>query len=129
VPLYCYRLEDGRIVLRNCPVGKAPKVINHNGFKGERDIVAEHQNHMDTPGNWPMHSDALGVNPDQIPEAVKQLAEAGVHAEFNAEGQMKIESRQHRNRVLEASGMFDRDAGYGDRAPKDRPQPKDDDYA
>jgi len=42
----------------------------HCGIFMRRDIIAEHGRTKDTPGNWPMESDAAGVNPVQIPEAM-----------------------------------------------------------
>ena len=66
---------------------------------------------------WPYSSDALGVGPDQIQEAGDSLAAAGVPTQFDEEGSLIVENREHRNKVMSHLGMFDRDAGYGDRTP------------
>lgn len=67
---------------------------------------------------WPLHSDALGVNPDQRQEAYEESVRMGVPTHFDEEGCAILISRQHKRRYCEANGMFDRDAGYGDAAPK-----------
>lgn len=66
------------------------------------------------PGAYPYVSDAMGVDVDGIPEAAAELARAGVPTQFTEDGGLIVEDRQHRKRVCEVIGMFDRDAGYGD---------------
>ncbi len=66
---------------------------------------------------WPIESDAAGVHPDQVPEAIAHAASKGVPTEFNPRtGNPIFRSRKHRNEFLKAHGMRDRDAGYGDYA-------------
>lgn len=84
-----------------------------------RDFIAEHGQFKDTPGNWPMESDAAGINPDQIPEAMAYNERMGVPTQYNPEtGAAIFTSREHRKRFCEISGLYDRNGGYGDQAPR-----------
>lgn len=84
-----------------------------------RDLVAEHGGTKDTPGAWPMESDAAGVNPVQIPEARAYARKMGVPTEYNPQtGAPILTSRDHRKRFCEISALYDRNAGYGDQSPK-----------
>ncbi len=68
-------------------------------------------------GNWPIESDAAGVHPDQVNEAIAHAVNKGVPTEFNRQtGNPIFRSRKHRNDFLRAHGMRDCDAGYGDYA-------------
>jgi len=60
----------------------------------------------------PYASDALGVSPDQIPEAREYLRRNGVTADFNEEGQCLITSSKQFQDVARASGMKDGRDGY-----------------
>ena len=66
------------------------------------------------PACWPMASDAAGVNPDQIKEAMEGARKAGVPTEFNRDGQAIFTSREHRKRYCKALGFYDRSGTYGD---------------
>lgn len=67
-----------------------------------------------TAGIWarPHHSDALGVNPDQIEEATKALRAQGVMADFDKEGRCIITSEKQRREVAKACGLWDGRDGY-----------------
>ena len=99
-------------------MGKAPKTVTKDGQSFFRNIPAEWRGSDDICGNWPMKSDALGVLPSQIEEASAHLAECGVPTSFTTDGTARciVENRGHRNRILNALNMHDRNAGYGDRA-------------
>jgi hypothetical protein len=63
--------------------------------------------------NWPLKSDALGVNPDQIAEARETLALHGVpDTEFTSDGQPIIRSQNHFRQVAKAFGIFNGAHGY-----------------
>ena len=66
-------------------------------------------------GLWsqPFHSDALGVNPDQIPEATAALRAAGVTADFDADGCAIITSDKQYREVARAAGLYNGRDGYG----------------
>lgn len=71
-----------------------------------------------TPGNYPMESTALGVNPSQRKEAYDHSVQIGVPTEFNEKGNPVWKSRSHRKKYCEKIEFFDRDGGYGDPQPK-----------
>lgn len=124
--VFCYtsiRRHRGKRPVRTTyervfPCGKAPTFIRVNGRRCLRDIPAEWARRKDITGNWPMKSDALGVLDSQVDEAAKHLADHGVPTEFTKDGTGRciVESRQHRNKIMEVLHIHDRDAGYGDRA-------------
>lgn len=66
---------------------------------------------------WPLESDAAGVHPDQVNEAMVHAVSQGVPTEFNPKtGNPIFRSRRHRNDFLKAHGLRDNNAGYGDYA-------------
>jgi hypothetical protein len=65
-------------------------------------------------GCWPIESMAVGVHPDQIPEAVAHSRSRGVPLEFTADGKAILTDRGHRREVLRTLGMHDNNGGYGD---------------
>ena len=68
---------------------------------------------------WPMISEALGVHPSQIREAMEFNARHGVTGVTYAEdGAAVIDSRGARTQLAYAWGQFDRNAGYGDPSPR-----------
>lgn len=66
------------------------------------------------PGTWPQHSDALGVHPDQIPEAAEVARRHGVPTNFDADGCAVLTGPAHRKKLAELYGFFDKNGGYGD---------------
>lgn len=117
MPTYCYTTEDGeRTVERVFKMGKAPrKVFLKGGAWAFRDLRAEHGGFKDTPGNWPMVSIGLGVQPSQVAEGNKAARAMGLKTRYLADGRLEIPNRTERNRHLKVMGAHDRDAGYGDR--------------
>lgn len=89
---------------------KVSREVWLKGARGFRGGVAATQ----IAANWPMHSDALAVHPDQVQEATESARKRGVPTEYNAEGLPKLESRGHRRRLMKAYGYNDNDGGYGD---------------
>lgn len=86
-----------------CSCGKTAERHYGRGTPQKGDIWTEH---------W---SDAAGVHPDQIAETTTMLYNrTGKRYDFNKEGQIHFESRQHRAAALKAMGLVDLDAGYGD---------------
>ena len=59
------------------------------------------------------HSEALGVNPDQIVEATDALRQAGVMADFDAEGALVVTSQRQFREAAKALGIFTGRDGYG----------------
>lgn len=66
-------------------------------------------------GLWskPFHSDALGVNPDQIPEATKALRAAGVMADFDRDGKLIVTSDKQFRLAAKSCGLWSGRDGYG----------------
>ena len=120
----CYTTDDGKApetVERRYPSGKAPRKVKIAGGRwAYRDIAAEHQGTKPKPGTWPMHSDFAGVNPSQNREAYEHSVREGVPTEFDKTGAAIFTSREHRKKYLKIAGLYDRDAGYGDAAPRHR---------
>lgn len=113
MPIYCFTTRAGKTVERFFPMGQAPEQIRVGGRVAYRDFLAEHAKTRPA-GNWPMLSDALGVNPDQISEAEAHSRSIGIPTHFTADGRAILESPGHRKRYAEALGFFDRNGGYSD---------------
>ena len=66
-------------------------------------------------GLWarPYHSDALGVSPDQIPEAIAALKSQGITADFDKEGRCIVTSEKQFRKVAKACGLWNGRDGYG----------------
>jgi hypothetical protein len=116
--IYCFKCDCGKKTEKALPISDCEKVFKCKcGKTLKRDFQAERG--IDTPGTWPMESDAAGVNPEQIPEAREYARSMGVPTEYNPEtGAAIFTSRDHRKRFCEASGLYDRNAGYGDQSPR-----------
>lgn len=69
---------------------------------------------------WPIHSEAAAVDPEDIPYATEFLKKRGVNTEFDKIGCPIFTSQAHRKKHCEAVGLYDRNAGYGDPQPKNR---------
>ena len=79
-----------------------------------------HDHRRDHPcRNWPMESDAAGVHPSQIPEAMEAARRRGVAIEFNkSTGAAIFNSQRHRKDYCEkVRGLGDLNAGFGDPIP------------
>jgi hypothetical protein len=116
MPQYFYRCECGNDDQDFLPMSKSayrPKC--RCGKLMDRDIAREQNgNQSFKSACWPMRSDALGVHPDQIPEAIAEAAKSGVRVNFDGEGRAILESPKHRKEYAESMGFFDRQGGYGD---------------
>lgn len=59
-------------------------------------------------GQWPRVSDALGVHPSQIPEAIEEAKRLGTHLDFTKDGSAIVDGPQHQNDLLKKYRMVDR---------------------
>lgn len=119
MPIYCYRLSDGRVIDRLAPMSRIPRTIKVDGLVGERDRQAESCGVAGTSKTWRRPNMALGVHPKQVPELQQLLKHKGVRdTQFNAQGDCMVQDRTHRNDILKARGMLDRAGGYGDHTGK-----------
>lgn len=120
--IYCYHcLNCGYQESRSMPASEYQARFNcpECGRVMERDHVSEGIGFRNTPGNWPMESDAAGVHPDQAKELSDYAASKGVPTEVNAEtGNPIFHSREHRKKFCQATNMYDRNAGIGDATPE-----------
>lgn len=82
--------------------------------------VVEVKGPLRTGKSWPLISDALGVHPKQVAEAIESARAKGVPTEFTAKGQPIFTSRAHRTAYCRVYGFYDRNGGYGDAAPRNR---------
>ncbi len=103
-------------VLKDMPLGE----ITDEARLCHRDIGADFQKRAWRGGcaTWPMASEALGVMQGQQEEAYDQSVHLGVPTHFDSEGNAELRDRDHRRRLMEATGHFDKDGGYGDVQPK-----------
>lgn len=76
------------------------------GASARRAVVESMQAHTDTGYQSEMLSDALGVHPDQIPEAQRRFP----HHRFAPDGRMRIGSHGEFKRVLRELGFHDKNA-------------------
>lgn len=70
------------------------------------------------PGGWPMKSIALAVHPSQVKEATASAKAKGVPTSFTPDGRPIFTSRQHYRDYQRAYNFYNRDAGFGDAAPR-----------
>lgn len=121
---YCFRtVAEDKPVELVLPMGGHQKLARADGtyelpdgVRAYRDFEAELGGKRSGEGGWPMWSDAMGVDPSQIPEMSKALKQAtGRTPEFNpVTGELKCESRGQRRAYMRAMGLHDRQGGYGD---------------
>lgn len=96
-------------------MGQAPTVISVAGKAAQRDVISEHRAGRSNAGNWPMESEALAVNADQVRDAIGDAGKMGVPTDFNLKtGAPIFTSRGHRRRYCEVYGFYDRNGGYSD---------------
>lgn len=119
MPTYCFRHADSGDALevfmtfeqlqRCCGEDGLYRI---DGQEYRRDYAAESGGFVDTPGAWPMYSDAAGVAPHQVAAAHAKSVRDGVPTEFTRDGRAIFRDREHRARYLASIGMHDRSGGY-----------------
>jgi len=110
MPIYVYRCLEGH------QTDEVRAIANRDrsttcptcGKKAGRDRVASMRPHTDTGYNVEQLSDALGIHPDQIPEAKQKFP----HHNYAPDGRMIIRSHQERKRVLKDLGFRDWNSYY-----------------
>jgi hypothetical protein len=108
------RVADANKLPDNFRLGHANPCENGDcSGSAYRDLCGEIRDFRDTPGNWPMASNALAVHGSQVSEAIREADAAGVPTRFDAQHRPVFESNDHRNRYLRLRGAIDMDAGYG----------------
>lgn len=126
MPRYCFRLvKDNSLVEKEMTIAQMEATKNGcNTYLLDegialRDYHAESGHFRDTPGLWEggIVSDALGVDPSQVAQCMKEARENGFtekQVNFDSEGRCFMDSRKTRKRYMEFRGVHDRDGGYGD---------------
>lgn len=113
MPTYCYTSDDGVTVDRFFSMDDHPDLVVEDGITYTRDLHAE-QCPRRAIAEWPICSDAAGVNPSQRMQAQAHSVRIGVPTEFNKAGQAVFRSPQHRRDYCKAIGLRDLNGGYSD---------------
>lgn len=116
MPIYAFKCEScGQYTEEHrCMADSSKPKKCDCGQPMDRDIPSEMGQYRQTPGNWPMASDAAGVNPDQAQEAMAHAASIGIPTQFDNEGRAIFNNARHRKAYCEAIGLYDRNGGYSD---------------
>lgn len=93
--------DEMRKEIRHQLVGSAPR-------KGKRTRIPRDGNYFALP----RASEALGVSPDQIPEATEHLRKSGIFADFDKKGRCLVTSHQQATDIATACGMRSGRDGY-----------------
>lgn len=127
MPTYLYRrVDNDQIVELTMTISEMQRRQKGNAIvlriggkrvRAVRELAGEVAQQGGQSTGWPMKSRAAGVNKNQIGAAAKDLADAGIPTDFTKDGEVIFRDRKHRSRVLQHLGMYDHNAGYGDRAP------------
>ena len=90
-------------------------VVGGSGIEAIHDFRKQLGGFKNTPGNWPMASDAAGVGHDQVEEAVSADKKAGIReTNYTGDGRPIFRSPMHRREYCEGHGLFDRNGGDSD---------------
>ena len=134
MPTYCFRTDDGQAVELTMPASEMLRrqaaaagelcrsgrgirdgedmIKLDDGRFARRDYPAEAAGFQDTNGaGWPIHSEALGVHPSQVPEVREAYRHHGVPTEVTPTGEVILRNPAHRREVMKLNHVIDR-AGY-----------------
>lgn len=129
MPTYCFRCQStGEVITEVHPSSDIPERIEVEGKAYVRDVMSEilsqhrqvHEGSGVRPfgdGHRGIRSDALGVLPKQVPEAMADAKRRGVKIGFEPDGTAVFGTRKQQKEYCEAYGYFNRDGGYGDAQP------------
>lgn len=99
-----------------CPCGR-PLALRGERFRGTCngcDLLASRTPPLaDATTGWPLHSDAMGVHPEQVPEEMAALKRLGVDTRYDDKGRPILENRRHRKAHMKALGLVDRNSFTG----------------
>ena len=75
------------------------------------------------PSCWPMRSNSLGINPDQIEEQMRADKDMGLSLGYDSQtGECLIPDQAMFKKACIANGMHHNNAGYSDAIPSDIPK-------
>lgn len=88
--------------------------------KKSRSKVAFDNRIIHSKAKWPIHSEKMAVNPEDVARAQGILAQHGIQTEYDRAGRPILRCQSHRKAHAEALGFYDRNGGYGDPQAKNR---------
>lgn len=117
MPSYAYRDRDtgepvwlAMSIAEKGAAESADGVVVRDGRTLERDYALESAGPRSS-AQWPILSDAAGVDPRHVPEWTEEMRRRGVSLDYAPDGRAIFRDPAHRRRCLKALGMFDR-LGY-----------------
>ena len=121
MPIYVYRRSDtDELVELNTSMSEMLERQDEDGdiyiddATPARRVWSQCQPALENEWLHPIHSEAAGVHPSQVAEAMAVDARAGVPTEYDNLARPVLTSRSHRAAYLRAHGLIDRDGGYSD---------------
>jgi hypothetical protein len=91
------------------------KKIRYRFVRVEKLRLPDGVNVFPCPSTYPMKSDAMGINPDEIEHARAAAIAMGVPTDFDPEsGEAIFTGPAHRKKYCEAMGVLDWEGGYSD---------------
>lgn len=109
MPVYCFETNDGQVVERFFPIGKAPREVDIDGKPARRSFRAESKSLPATSG-WPLECVASGVNAKQRNDLIDYFKKKGVPTDVTKDGNPVYRDKRHRDKALKARGYFDKNA-------------------
>ncbi len=114
--IFCYECEAiDAIVERDFPIGQAPPTVVDDGLVFRRCYRAEGTKYggvkredgiRNTGKNiWPIKSDALGCNPNEIATFRKVTKEQGVPTDYTPDGRAIVRSEKHKRQLGKLHGL------------------------
>ena len=119
--VYIYKNGSGKRIEKTFPMGEAAESVM--GAEG-RCYVRDREAEMITQrlpsaverekaprgcNTWPMWSTQRGVHVDQVTSEIERLKKHGVRAEFNKDGDIRIESARHQKAIDDTFGGHNKD--------------------
>lgn len=120
MPIYEFKTDDGEVVEVFMSFAEHDRRVKNDTIKLDDGRKAKtfwnSKSLISTvPGNYPMVSANAGVHPGQIKEHMEHLRSMGCgQVNHTKDGDVILESRGQRKKVLEALGLYDRSGGFGD---------------
>lgn len=109
------REDYGFIVL---PDGREAKYSASEQYIYDNGCPPKQAEKLRTRPRWPMRTTLQGVNPDQVEELRDALAKDGISGvDVLPDGSLEVSDKRAWRTYLGWAGLYDRNAGYLDKAP------------